>query len=165
MIIRLCQLSWCQPGLCDAICSDTVTGAFPCLGKRDQIKVKETDLHPIALYHLQMIIYQLSVLPHFSGPRHIATVCAQSLRQDLPIGRQGRVAVPSSGRTGWHYLRGWQHPSCWPCCGVQIFVIPVMRCQSCLVWNGPEQLYHPVLYPPWCLWKSHRKDLGCISIS
>lgn len=82
-----------------------------------------------------------------------------------PRGRQSRMAVPSSGRTGWHYLWSWQYPGFWPCCGVQIFVIPVMRCQSCLVGNSPEQPDHLGLYPPWCLWESCRKDLGCISIS
>lgn len=33
------------------------------------------------------------MLPRFPGPWHIAPVCAQSLLQDLPRGRQVRVAM------------------------------------------------------------------------
>lgn len=82
--------------------------------------------------------------------------CAQG------AGRAGWLCPAVAGQAGTIYRAAG---SCWPCFGVQIFIIPVMRCQSCLVWNSAAQLDNPLLYPPWCLWKSTRKDLGYISIS
>lgn len=167
----LCQVCWCQLGLCDAICSDAVTEAFHCLGKEDQIKVKETGLHPIALCHLQMLIQQSRVLPCFTSLRHIAPVCAQSLLQGLPMGLAGwggQAQEDEEGWGGWVQGRriGWQ--CSWAgaglMCGVQALLIPMARCQGVLVENSPKWLHHPVLYPPGAFRKAIERT-GDISTS